>query len=333
MDIVKVDPYDEPALRAWHTAFSDGRAAERESPANWAYEELLALFRQPPLVRRTEPYAAVEGDRTVGAAVVQVPVLDNLNLFEFEVAVPLAERRRGVGSALFEHVVGLARAEGRGSLLVEVVEPYQGRGPTGNVPFAEHRGFTCRNREVHRILDLPVTPATLERLAAEAAGHQGGYRLRSWIGPCPGDIVDQYVALQERFIGEVPLGEIDYEPEHWDADRLRAEEDKLAAQRRTAYTSVAVAPDGELVGHTFLMVPAHDPGQVYQADTLVLPEHRGHRLGLALKVANLRLMTAAHPDRRRVHTWNAAQNTPMNAVNDALGFRPVEQMGEYQRDL
>ena len=88
--------------------------------------------------------------------------------------------------------------------------------------------------------------------------------------------------------------------------------------------------------HTQLIidvVPGRDPGKVFQDDTLVLPRHRGHRLGLALKVANLRAVQRAHPDRRVLHTWNAEENGPMVAVNNAMGFRPVERLGEYQRDL
>jgi hypothetical protein len=34
-----------------------------------------------------------------------------------------------------------------------------------------------------------------------------------------------------------------------------------------------------------------------------------------------------------VHTWNAEVNTHMVAVNDALGFRPVEYLAEFQRRL
>jgi hypothetical protein len=37
-----------------------------------------------------------------------------------------------------------------------------------------------------------------------------------------------------------------------------------------------------------------------------------------------------HPDRTQVHTFNAASNAAMVAVNDALGFRAVERMGEWQ---
>lgn len=38
-----------------------------------------------------------------------------------------------------------------------------------------------------------------------------------------------------------------------------------------------------MAGHTHLVIPGTDQVNAYQWDTLVLPEHRGHRFGLALK--------------------------------------------------
>lgn len=333
MEIVKVDPGDEAALAAWHAALSEGLAAGREWDTSWTLPELAVSLRGPVHAKRWEAYAARDGQRTVGGLLVVLPLRDNLKLLMFEFGVPPAERGRGVGSALYEHVVALAHAEERSSLLVEVTESYQGKESTGGARFAERRGFTCRSRDLHRVLELPVDGARLGELARQAAAHHGDYRLRSWSGPCPDDLLDGYVALKRRFMSEVPLGDMDYEPEQWDAARVRADEERQRGQQRTTYTTVAIAPDGALAGHTVLVVPGHDPGKVFQDDTLVLPPHRGHRLGLALKVANLRAVQRAHPDRRVLHTWNAEANGPMVAVNDAMGFRPVERLGEYQRDL
>jgi GNAT superfamily N-acetyltransferase len=49
-------------------------------------------------------------------------------------------------------------------------------------------------------------------------------------------------------------------------------------------------------------------------------------------VAYLRWLQARH-DASIVHTWNAEVNPPMLAVNQALGFRPVEYLGEWQREV
>jgi hypothetical protein len=54
----------------------------------------------------------------------------------------------------------------------------------------------------------------------------------------------------------------------------------------------------------------------------VTREHRGHRLGLLLKLAMMELLTTTEPQLERMETSNAASNTHMAAVNDALGYVP-----------
>lgn len=66
----------------------------------------------------------------------------------------------------------------------------------------------------------------------------------------------------------------------------------------------------------------HRPGRRGRGD------HRGHRLGLAVKVANLRQLGPSHSC---VTTWNAAANRPMIAINEALGFQVIEQGAGYQK--
>ena len=55
--------------------------------------------------------------------------------------------------------------------------------------------------------------------------------------------------------------------------------------------------------------------------------------GMATKLANLRAFTADFPDVRKVHSWNAEENAQMVAINDALGFKPVEYVAEMQLKL
>ena len=78
---------------------------------------------------------------------------------------------------------------------------------------------------------------------------------------------------------------------------------------------------GRLVGYTEVVVPLGAPESSWQHDTLVMREHRGHGLGLAMKVANLwaggwsgtpACAPSAPGTRRRTH--------PMIAVNEEMGF-------------
>ena len=81
------------------------------------------------------------------------------------------------------------------------------------------------------------------------------------------------------------------------------------------------------------MVTAHAPRRGFQSGTLVAPEHRGHALGLAIKVANHRQLREHFPECRVLLTGNADVNAPMNAVNEVLGYREVERCVELQREI
>ena len=96
---------------------------------------------------------------------------------------------------------------------------------------------------------------------------------------------------------------------------------------------LAYAPDGTCVATTELFVNDVASWRALQGGTLVLPGHRGHRLGLALKLGNLQAVRERYPDCRYVFTVVAGVNAPMNAVNDLLGFRDVERALEMQRRL
>jgi hypothetical protein len=68
-------------------------------------------------------------------------------------------------------------------------------------------------------------------------------------------------------------------------------------------------------------VPRTSPARPYQWETLLASPHRGHRPGLLVKLAALQELTASALAPRFISTWNAQENAPMIAVNDALGAR------------
>ncbi len=84
---------------------------------------------------------------------------------------------------------------------------------------------------------------------------------------------------------------------------------------------------------TELLVSPHSPAQGWQAVTVVHPSHRGHRLGLAVKIANLEALAARAPAVRLIVTGNAATNGPMIAVNDMLGFEIASEGMFWQKLL
>lgn len=331
VEITPVDAFDDSAMAEWHAAFDAGARAGRDDPPVWKLPELIESYRDPDSAWAREAYVAREDGAAVGAGQLEYPLRDNLNLAEVGVFVPPDHRRRGVGAALYDRLVDRVGELGRTTVGAAVEQPV-GAPETPGVAFAKARGFTLRNVEHRRVLRLPVPTDRLDRMEAEAAPRATGYRVRTWRGHCPNEYAEQYARLRSLLSVEAPLGEVAYEREKWDVARLRAEEALLDRQDRVMLTAVAVGPDDAIAGHTQLVVPMGDKKNVYQWDTLVLAEHRGHRLGTLLKVTNLRVLASEFPERGRIETWNARQNDHMNVVNDALGFETVEEYQEWQRD-
>ena len=61
--------------------------------------------------------------------------------------------------------------------------------------------------------------------------------------------------------------------------------------------------------------------------------HRGHRLGLLVKIENVRHTLGSERDLRYIDTWNAAENTHMIAINEAIGFRAVDAWVDWQLEV
>ena len=82
-----------------------------------------------------------------------------------------------------------------------------------------------------------------------------------------------------------------------------------------------------------LAVATGDGPDVFQWGTFVHREHRGHRLGLAVKVANIKAVQDAHPDKTRITTQNAETNDFMVNINKEIGFEAVEDSAEWIKRL
>jgi hypothetical protein len=61
--------------------------------------------------------------------------------------------------------------------------------------------------------------------------------------------------------------------------------------------------------------------------------HRGHRLGLLLKLAMLDLLAAREPQVARILTGNADGNQHMIAINEQLAFRVLSRWPSWELDV
>lgn len=332
MELREIDPADEDLTRRF---WEIGKAADevgRPWTTYWPWESARAAFQLTDDARRRVLLAALDGADTVGACEIVLPLLDNRANGYFELFVRPDRQRRGIGTALLEATTRLLREDGRRLMVVETPTPVRGPKSAGTW-FTEQHGFKPALTEAHRTVDLHATEARWDRLEREAAPHHQGYRLVTWYDRVPDEHLAGYCELQHAFNDEAPAGDLDLEAEHWDEARVRSKEDRFLAARRFETCTAALAPDGTLVGLTEVVVSAYSATRGLQGGTLVRRGHRGHRLGIALKIANQRAVRARFPDVRLLHTQNADVNREMNAINDRLGFETVELVAEMQREV
>ncbi len=331
MDLVRNDVRDLAALERAHEVLLAVDAHDRPWATSWAREHFVRDLQDPMPQERRVLVTALEGGRTVGTGVLSLPMRDNLRLAWLAIWVRPDQRRRGVGSALTVEMVRLAVDDGRTELIGIVYLPADVREQHGNALFAAHHGFDPGLVQLDRHLELPVPADLLDALEAESAGQHGDYDVRTFAGGVPPELRESYCRASNTLAVEAPGGDIGFEEDTCTAADLEEWLGRLADAGDELLTTVAVDAAGDVVAYTDLLVHAHSDTDVGQLGTLVVPGHRGHRLGLAVKVRGLRELQRRHPGRRRVTTSNAEVNAHMVAINERLGFRPLEVMTIYRR--
>lgn len=335
--IAPLDVSNDEALKAWHATYFEATVHGREHSTPWMLEEVRAELRAANPGTKVLAFGGYVDGQVVVTGSLDLPLKDNLKQAWLDVATLPALRNRGYGSAMLEHLTTKAVTDHNRSIFSTMAAypydaPAEGSGQP-NVEFLLYRGFSFGLGDVQRALDLPVDTGRLQQLADEARPHHGDYEMRQFRGPVPGDIIDSFGDLIGSLMTEAPKGDLEIEREVYDRERIRADELMFEDSGRTKYTTVAIAKDGTVAAYSELVVPRFDPGRAYQWGTLALPDHRGHRLGQATKARNLLWLHEERADLKMLITYNAEVNTHMIAVNDAMGFRPVERLGEFQKKL
>lgn len=329
-EVRRVDPHDETLLRAW---WEVGRDATAERPVH-AWPDWEISRRALPMPRTDGTLvlvAAFEGEALVGTGMVFMFRTDNTHLAEVDVFVAPPRRRRGIGRAVLAEVERIARDRGRTSLITSVYAPVDAESPGS--AFASALGYPVASAEETKTVDLTTAPAQWGPLDDLVAGALGGYRVDVFEEHVPAEYVDGFCRLLEQFLGEVPTGDLDLERARWTEERLREGEERAIAVGRVQVIAVAIAPDGTLCGFSDLRINRSSPSHASVGGTLVLPAHRGHRLGLAMKLATHRRLVELFPDCAHVETGNAGVNAAMNAVNSQMGYRVVERCLDVQKRL
>lgn len=309
-------------------------------------ERLLAYWSDPYEPHRL--FVVRDDDGRVIARGMYETLLDESSTAAWvDVRVLPDARGRGIGTALSAHLEQLARSENRTHLIVYIVSP-EGEGdriepPTGSgtlpadnpeVRFLLGRGYRLEQVVRASRLALPLDSDDLAaRLAATAARAGDAFVVHSWTGPTPVEFRDDIALLNTRMSTDAPQSGLDEPEDVWTAQRVAEHEQHTTADGTVLLTSAVMHVDeGRLVGFTQLALPPEAGRPVDQYDTLVLREHRGHGLGMLLKLANLEALQR-HPGYPSILTWNADENRHMLAVNEQLGFEPMGYEGAWRLDL
>jgi mycothiol synthase len=269
--------------------------------------------------------AGASGEIVAGGSASYVDVPENRNHAHVWVAVHPEVRGLGLGSALLGEAVKAARRWGCTVLDLEARVGGPGESFLRSIG-AERRIISRRSR--CRTADLDRT--LLESWVRRAGERAAGYSLVAWDERCPEDLLDAFVALK-GVMNTAPLEAFEWDDERLTAEQWRAMEAREAARGLTTWLLCARHDgSGELAGYTELFLSATWPEKAGQGDTGVWPKHRDRGLGRWLKAINALRLLDERPEVVFIDTWNAGSNEAMLGINEAMGFRPLENWGGWQ---
>jgi GNAT superfamily N-acetyltransferase len=324
-----LDPADDDDMDGFQDVYAAAELAEDPGVALFSREYGVAMLASDDTSELAEAFGAFLDGRMVGESILMGSNRHNLHLAHTRLWVDPRHQRQGYGARLLAHLEDHARARGRTHLRTHA---RVGEGLGHNRGFAEDHGYRLFQTEIERRLALPVDQALLDRLEAESAPHHRDYEIHPFVGRVPDELRASYVGLRNLLDVEMPHGEAEMEAGRDTVDDLDALEREREAARRTMVAAFAVR-DGVVVAYADASVPSSEFPQIAQLGTLVHPDHRGHRLGMAVKCAQLRLICEQFPDKDYITTSNAEVNAHMVAINVALGFEIHQVWGEFEKRL
>jgi len=361
------DTIDIPGLRIDALTFppaidvpeaADLRATADIMTASTRYDTGTTLFDCEPAEWLVALHATAYTDRQVHVAREDGRIVGAL-LFEYQregeknayagVHVPPDERGRGIEDALLDHADRLARDHGRTvlnsfNLLRAGLTGEQLPSPAGFGSVARdaastqlllRHGYTLGQVERCSVFEFSNSLEHAERMLAESLEKAGpDYRPVWWQNPTPDEYVDTYAYAVSRMATDVPSGDLEWEEETWDAERIRYREKlKADAGQIMAVAAVVHEPTGAIVAFNEIVIGRDRSRRSENYGTLVLREHRGHRLGTIVKCLGLIRWHELVPTSPSVMTFNAEENRYMLDVNEAVGFVPAATSGEWKKEL
>jgi GNAT superfamily N-acetyltransferase len=298
----------------------------------------------------TQPAYAVERDGAIlGVIKMMVSNEPDVSTVEFDLMIDPPMWGQGAEQLLLAEVEREARERGLATIQTwtlhrpgqpgELLAPPTG---WGSIPAADRQtvfqlenGFTLEQVERNSVFDLTGDFTAVERMLADATETAGAdYRVVTWTAPTPPEHRDGFAYAISRMSTDAPTGGMVVDEQHWDAERVARRDARQQAQGLTvSVAAVQHVPTGTIAAYNELVIAEDHAGATSQYGTLVLKEHRGHRLGTIVKCANLLRWRGLVPESPRVSTFNAEENRPMLDINEAIGFVPASYAGAWKKVL
>ena len=264
-----------------------------------AADELLPHY-QPDEHQRRLAWSVVLDGETVGRVGVDLPLEGDSRLAFWLIELVRDVWGRGIGSAAHELVERVARENGR-TVLQSWAEHPNAEGPRlaaptgfGDIPedhvarFYLRHGYALEQIERNSAFDLRGPFDDVERLLDQATDAASGYRVVQWFAPTPPEFVDGYAWMKSRMITDAPAAGLEFDEETWDAARIAQHDSRNTDVGRSVQVTAAQhIATGELCAFNELVIGKDRTEASHQEDTLVLKEHRGHKLGTLVKCAGL----------------------------------------------
>jgi GNAT superfamily N-acetyltransferase len=314
-------------LRAWCVVSSEVdqelRPGEAVRPIS-SHLARLCGFEHAWITQRW--VARGDGGDIIGCCTTSWPdAAENREAVFVEIEVLEARRRAGVGSALMLTAAAHARSDSRSIVTVEA------KSGAAGAAFLAAQGAEQKTVDRRSLLEVAtVDLAALRQWGQPSPSAEGRYSLVQWRDVTPGDLLDDHAEVRTA-MNDAPRERLELEDEIYTPARIRAYEDTMSGRGDELWaTCVRDEVSGRLVGLTDLNGPGGWPEWAYQEDTVVLDEHRGHGLGRWIKAANLAFLLTDRPGTEWVQTFNAEVNRHMLDINEAMGFRPADEWGEWQ---
>lgn len=256
-------------------------------------------------------------------ASLQFPLLENTDTLEFFTYFDPRYETTQVVESMTEAIVECSKQHDRSKMSFWGVIPALGEVDDPSLianQIALRLGMTRKNVAVCRAIRLPLDAGRVAALS-ESITPRNGYRIVTWRDRAPEEYLTAVGLLKRQADLDSPDEDYESEVTDYTPERLRHHEQRMHDQGITAMVAMALDADGSPAGYTELVFNRHPQTTLgWQEYTVVLPGHRGHGLGLSMKLTTHMACASEARHLRLLATWNSHVNPQMIAINAALGY-------------